>query len=28
LGGDYRDDHINHSGSIGLQAKSDAGGRC
>ena len=28
FGGDYRDDHINHSGSIGLQAKSDAGGRC
>jgi hypothetical protein len=27
LGGDYRDDHINHSGPFGLQAKSDGGGR-
>ena len=25
--GDYRDAHINRSGSIGLQAKSDGGGR-
>jgi hypothetical protein len=27
FGGDYRDDHINRSGSIGMQAKSEGGGR-